>query len=119
MWVPAPLVPFFTFWLVLWRLHQACGGKRVETLAAVTPARVHKGEGGGGGRKRLERAAHAIEFTLGLGRLKPKEERACDVYIRACVYYYVKWGRYLLSIPSLCYHLVPKLADNERLCLLN
>ena len=99
MWVPAPLVPFFTFWLVLWRLHQACGGKRVESPAAATPARLHKGEGGGatparlhkgegGGasRKRLERAAHAIEFTLGLGRLKPKEERACDVYIRVRVF---------------------------------
>ncbi len=32
---------------------------------------------------------------------------------------YVKWGRYLLSIPSLCNHLVPKLANNEWLCLLN
>ena len=89
MWVPAPLAPFFTIWLVLWRLHQACGGKRVESLAAATPARVHKGEGGGGSRKRLEPTAYAIEFTLGLGTQKPKKERA-TVYICACVYY-VKW----------------------------
>jgi hypothetical protein len=33
--------------------------------------------------------------------------------------YHVKWGRHLLSIPSLCNHLVPKLANNEWLCLLN
>ncbi len=51
-----------------------------------------------------------------VGRSEAGKRNARRLYLSV---YYVKWGRNLLPVPSLCYHLVPKLADNERLCLLN